>query len=467
MKIIPVILSGGCGSRLWPLSRSHYPKQFMVINENTLFENTLKRAASIVESCAPVIVCNNEHRFFVANALLQNEMGGTMILEPTAKNTAPAIALAAFYALEHDPDALLLVLSADHIIEPLEPFKKAIENAIPYALNNALITFGVSPTRPETGFGYIKRGLCQDNVYKIDSFEEKPSASRAVEILKNKDYYWNAGIFLFKPAVYLDELNKFNPDIKSCCHNSWQNRELGHGYIKINKEDFDACPAKSIDYAVMEQTQIAFVVPMDATWNDLGSWSAFYHTSPHDNNANACIGDVVDIGSKNCYIHSTHRLVATIGLENLAIIESSDAVLISHKDKTQDVKLITQQLKKLNRIETQSHTTVYRPWGTYEILAQGQGFQVKRIIVTVGHILSLQLHHHRTEHWVVVRGVAKVTLDDKDITLNKDQSTYIPVLTKHRLENIGETPLEIIEIQSGNYLGEDDIVRFEDTYGRS
>ncbi|MEG2172905.1 MAG: mannose-1-phosphate guanylyltransferase/mannose-6-phosphate isomerase [Desulfovibrionaceae bacterium] len=472
MHIVPVILSGGSGTRLWPLSRSGYPKQFMDIAGTTLFGNTLLRATALPDVAPPMVVCNESHRFFAAAILQQLHVQGQIILEPIARNTAPAIALAALSAREPElpdtdgDDPILLVMPSDHRIESLPLFAEAVRQGAICAAGNTLVTFGITPSHPETGFGYIRRGAPHGTAYHVAAFEEKPTESRAQALLAAGDCYWNSGIFMFRASVFLQELHTHAPDIAAACAQAWTRRSLDHDFVRVDHEAFSSSPALSVDYAVMERTREACVVPLAATWSDLGSWSAFYDSTPHDAQDNACVGDVLNHDTKGCYLHGTHRLVAALGVEDLVVVESADAVLVTHKNRCQDVKILLESLKEQGRSEAQFHTRVYRPWGSYEVLAMGERFQVKRIIVKPSEVLSLQWHHHRAEHWVVVSGTAKVTVGTELILLHEDQSTYIPLGTLHRLENPGKIPLEIVEIQSGSYLGEDDIVRVEDTYGR-
>lgn len=477
MQIVPVILSGGSGTRLWPLSRSGYPKQFMDIEGTTLFGDTVQRAMALPQMLSPMVVCNESHRFFAAATLQQLGVQGRIILEPMARNTAPAIALAALAALEdsadqgQDSDPLLLVMPSDHRIESLPLFSAAVEQGMLCAAAGKLVTFGIVPTHPETGFGYIRRGQPEDTAaggtaYCVAAFEEKPTTSRAEQLLLQGDCYWNSGIFLFRASVFLQELHKYAPEISNACQKAWAGRQSDRDFVRVDSADFGASPAVSVDYAVMERTTASCVVPLDAQWNDLGSWSAFYDASSHDPNGNACVGDVITHDARGCYLHGTHRLVAAVGVDDLVVVESADAVLVARKDRSQDVKVLLDSLKSQGRSEAQFHTRVYRPWGSYEVLSVGTRFQVKRIIVNPAEVLSLQLHHHRAEHWVVVSGTAKVTVGEKVLLLHEDQSTYIPLGTVHRLENPGKIPLEIVEIQSGSYLGEDDIVRLDDNYGR-
>lgn len=480
MKTVqPVILCGGSGTRLWPLSRGLYPKQFMDLGGDTLFARTVARASALQGSLPPLVVCNNEHRFLAA-AILQQQSGlagrknaakARILLEPTGRNTAPAIALAALASLEPEnganPDPLLLVLSSDHAISPLQAFIHAVEAAAAGAEAGRLLVFGVPPTRPETGFGYIRQGEpLGPDVFAVSRFVEKPDAGTAQAMLDQGGFFWNSGMFLFRASAFLDELARLAPEVHAACLEIHQSRETDLDFTRFAEEPFSRCPAISVDYAVMERTDKAAVTPLAASWTDMGSWEAFYEAADKDEHGNAGVGDVLQIDSRDCYLHSEHRLVAAIGLEGIGVVETADAVLVLKRDRSQDVKLLLAEMKRQNRPETDTHLRVYRPWGWYETLALGDRFQVKRIMVSPGAVLSLQLHHHRAEHWVVVRGTAKVTVGDNDVLLQEDQSTYIPLGTRHRLANPGRIPLEIIEIQTGSYLGEDDIVRLEDTYGR-
>lgn len=470
MTIIPVILSGGSGTRLWPLSRGGYPKQFMDIAGETLFGTTVARAMALPNATGPMVVCNENHRFFAAAILQQLGAHGHIILEPMARNTAPAIALAALAALDcaggGDTDPILLVMPSDHRIGALPLFAEAVAQGAVCAAAHKLVTFGIVPTHPETGFGYIRRGAAQGPAYAVAAFEEKPTEARAKTLLAAGDCYWNSGIFMFRASVFLKELQTYTPDIAAACQQAWAEHSADRDFTRVGSAAFASSPALSVDYAVMERTGEACVVPLAAPWNDLGSWSSFYDTADHDPHGNACVGDVITHDATDCYLHGTHRLVAALGVDNLVVVESADAVLVASKERSQDVKILLASLQKQGRSEAQFHTRVYRPWGSYEVLALGTRFQVKRIIVNPSEVLSLQLHHHRAEHWVVVSGTAKVTVGETIVLLHEDQSTYIPLGTVHRLENPGKIPLEIVEIQSGSYLGEDDIVRLEDTYGR-
>ena len=475
MKVRSVILCGGSGTRLWPLSRGLHPKQFMDISGNTLFAQTVTRAMNLPECERPIVICNEQHRFLAA-AILQEQgkikgreaaQKAEILLEPVGRNTAPAIALAALAAQRDGEDPFLLVLSSDHIIEPQEAFNEAVATAVTGAEAGKLVIFGIPPTRPETGFGYIKQGKeLSPGVFTVSRFVEKPTAEKASAMLEEGGFSWNSGMFLFRASVFLQELAQHAPEVHKACLAIWESQTRDIDFTRFSKETFAACLSTSIDYAVMEHTAQACMVPLSAQWNDMGSWEAFYETSAKDSTGNACVGDIVQLDTHNCYLHSSHRMVAAIGLENISVVETADAVLVVSRDRSQDVKILLEELKQRGRPETDTHLCVYRPWGSYEVLVLGDRFQVKRIVVNPGSILSLQMHHHRAEHWVVVRGTAKVTVGENEIFLKEDESTYIPLGTKHRLENPGRIPLEIIEIQTGSYLGEDDIVRFEDSYGR-
>ena len=458
-----VIMAGGSGTRLWPLSRAAHPKQFLALHgDDTMLQATVKRLIGLdVDSC--ITICNEEHRFFVAEQLREIDSLGSIILEPVGRNTAPAIALA---ALESNDDALLLVLAADHVIQDEKAFTKAVTDAIPLAESGKLVTFGIVPDGPHTGFGYIKIGSEQGAGFVVDKFVEKPTVEVAQGYVNSGKYYWNSGMFLFKASRYLEELKKFRPDIYEVCQSSMENTEADFDFLRVDKEKFEACPSESVDYAVMEKTADALVVPMDAGWNDIGTWSSLWDVSEKDENANSIHGDVIYHNCNNSYIKSEDKLVAAIGLDDLVIVSTKDVVMVSRKDSVQDVKLIAQQLKDDSRSEWELHQEIYRPWGKYNSIDNGERYQVKRITVKPGEKLSVQKHHFRAEHWIVVSGTAKVTNQDKVFLLAENESTYIPVGAVHALENPGASPLEIIEIQSGSYLGEDDIVRFEDRYGR-
>lgn len=461
----PVILAGGSGTRLWPLSRSLYPKQFLKINsEKSLLQNTIDRATS---ACGGnlIVVCNEDHRFLTAEQMRETGRNGAIILEPVARNTAPAIALAAMHALSQNAEAFITVLSADHAIDDIEQFAKHVEEAITAARDGALITFGVVPDRLETGYGYIKAQT--DGISKIASFEEKPDATTAKEYVDSGDYYWNSGMFVFRAQAYLDALQSYAPNVLKSCTTAYAGATEDLDFIRVNEEAFTASESISVDYAVMEKTSNAMVVPFLAGWSDIGSWDAVHNLSKKDEQGNASEGDAMFVDSENCYINAQTRLVAALGLNDISIVETSDCILVTNNSAAQDTKKIAQILKDAGRGEADTHSKVYRPWGSYQTINLGNRFQVKRITVKPGAKLSLQKHHHRAEHWVVVEGTAIVTCDDKEIMLTENQSTYLPLGATHRLDNPGKIPLELIEVQSGSYLGEDDIVRFDDVYGRS
>lgn len=466
--ILPVIMAGGTGSRLWPLSRELYPKQFLkLVDSQSMLQATVERLKGI-EHHSPMFICNQEHRFIVAEQLrLMNAASSGIILEPVGRNTAPAIALAAIHAMNQGHDPILLVLAADHVILDVSQFHQAIQHAITPATEGQLVAFGIVPTHPETGYGYIKAEKDENIVKKIQAFVEKPNRQMATDYLKSGDYYWNSGMFMFRASRYLEELNEYQPEIYSFCMKAMNHAVSNMDFISIQTEAFEACPVDSIDYAVMEKTEQAVVVPLDAGWNDIGSWSALWDIFDKDESGNVHQGDVMDVKSRNCYVRADEKLVVTIGLDNLVVVDTKDAILIAAKDQVQEVKGVVEQLRRAGRVEANIHREVYRPWGKFDSIDHGMRYQVKRITVNPSEKLSLQMHHHRAEHWVVVSGTARVTQGDKTFLLTEDQSTYIPVGVVHALENPGKVPLEIIEIQSGAYLGEDDIVRFDDRYGRS
>lgn len=467
--IFPVILCGGSGTRLWPLSRSSYPKQFVQFEKNrTLFKDTVNRAKKIRNASEPIIICNDAHRFYAKANLLECGVDGTIIVEPIAKNTAPAIALGALFAEQLDANSVLVVMPSDHAILEEDRFADLLSEAIKLAEKDFLVTLGITPTHPATGFGYIETGNQLDNSgFTIKRFVEKPSLNKAEEMLRSGNYLWNSGIFVFKASTYLSELKKFEKEMFEACEQTWTNRRIVNEFCFLDKQAFNACPSNSIDYAVMERTQNGAVVPLPIKWNDLGAWSAFYDIGSKDKDNNVTKGDVLAVDTHNSYIHSTGRLVSTIGLDNIAVIETKDSVFVSPLSRVQETKNIVERLKKQNRSEAVLHPLVYRPWGSYEGLAHGDRFQVKRIIVQPGEQLSLQLHYHRAEHWIVVEGTAEVQIGDKKELLTENQSTFIPVGSVHRLRNPGKLPLVLIEVQSGSYLGEDDIVRLQDDYKRA
>jgi mannose-1-phosphate guanylyltransferase len=466
----PVIIAGGSGTRLWPLSRQLYPKQFLpLVGQETMLQATLTRLQGL--KCAPpIIVCNEDHRFIAAEQL---RLAGTehngIILEPSGRNTAPAICLAALLAKEIDPDATLLVLPADHHMDNPQAFLAAVSAAEKAAADGALITFGIKPSHPATGYGYIKSAepLVGDQPQKIGEFIEKPDLERAENLIARGDYLWNSGIFMFRGDAFLKELETLRPDIYSACQRSWQTNTVDMDFVRPDVDLFSACPAESIDYAVMEKTVNAMVMPMDPEWNDLGSWSSLLELLPKNEQGNVEVGDTISIESSNNYVHGEHKLVATLGITDLVIVDTKDALLVAHKDHVEKVKQLVDILKSEQRSEYIHHREVYRPWGKYDSMDKGSRFQVKRITVKPEAKLSVQMHHHRAEHWIVVSGSANVTIGETTQLLTENQSVYIPVGVVHALENPGKIPLELIEVQTGSYLGEDDIVRFTDRYGRS
>jgi mannose-1-phosphate guanylyltransferase len=470
--ILPVIMAGGSGTRLWPLSRSNYPKQFLALGcsnhpEQTMLQQTISRLNGLNNQPA-MLICNEEHRFIAAEQVRQlNVEHSGIFLEPVGRNTAPAIALAAFKAIENKQDPLLLVLAADHVIENTAAFQQSVSQAAALAEQGKLVTFGIVGNKPETGYGYIKRGEEYQAGFVVDRFVEKPDLATANTYIDSGDYYWNSGMFLFKASRYLQELKAFRPDIYTACEQAMQVQNDDMDFVRVDKAAFEQCPDESIDYAVMEHTKDAVVVPMDAGWNDVGGFEALWEVSQHDTNGNAFKGDVKAVDTKNTLVFGEDKLVATVGVENLVIVNTKDAVLVAHKNESQKVKAIVQQLKNEQRPEVKFHREVYRPWGKYDSVDCGERFQVKRITVKPGAKLSVQMHHHRAEHWIVVSGTAKVHLDGQEQYLTENESVYIPITAVHALENPGKVDLELIEVQSGSYLGEDDIVRFEDRYGRS
>lgn len=465
----PVIMAGGSGTRLWPLSRNNFPKQFLSLTgERTMLQETLLRLNGL-EHESPLFICNEEHRFIAAEQIRQlGVKDASILLEPVGRNTAPAIALAALRAVQQGtPDSVLLVLAADHVIENAAAFRQTIQQALPLAQDGKLVTFGIVATHPETGYGYIKRGQPLADAYSVAAFVEKPDRNTAQQYLDSGQYYWNSGMFMFKASRYLQELKQHRPDIYAACEQALTEQTADLDFIRINKAAFESCPSESIDYAVMEKTAEAVVIPLDAEWNDVGGFAALWQVKAKNEQGNVFHGDVLTTDTQNTYIHSDDKLIAAVGVEDLVIVSTKDAVLVAHKDKSQQVKDIVGQLNKAGRSEATFHREVYRPWGKYDSVDNGQRFQVKRITVKPGAKLSVQMHHHRAEHWIVVSGTARVTIDDKEQFVTENQSVYIPITAVHALENPGKTPLELIEVQSGSYLGEDDIVRFEDRYGRA
>lgn len=465
----PVVLAGGTGSRLWPKSRVALPKQFLSLtSENSMLQDTLARLEG-AQAAAPIVICNNAHRFLVAEQLRQQDCDhGGIILEPVGRNTAPAIALAALHAIKTDPEAVLLVLAADHLIQNQAAFHDAIEKAHALALDGRLVTFGIVPDQPHTGYGYIKSGDVLDAGFSVSEFVEKPDLVTATKYVESGQYFWNSGMFMFKAATYVDELGKYAPEILDVCERAIATETPDLDFIRVDADTFSQSPDDSIDYAVMEKTELAAMVSLDAGWSDVGSWSSLWETAEDkDDNGNATVGDVLLTDVNDSYINAEERLVAAVGVDDLVIVETKDAVLVANKSKVQDIKTIVSQLKEQKRPEYEFHREVYRPWGKYDSIDNGERFQVKRITVKPGEKLSVQMHHHRAEHWIVVSGTANVTIDESVAMLTENQSIYIPIGAVHALENPGKIPLELIEVQSGSYLGEDDIVRFSDRYCRA
>ena len=473
LPLVPVVLSGGSGTRLWPMSRRLYPKQFIsLIGKGSLFQATIKRLHGIRQTQPAIVVCNQEHRFMAAESLRQiNAEDARIILEPVAKNTAPAIAIAALEACEQYGDAQLLVLPADHMIQDVATFRGVVHDGCQAVTQGHLVTFGVVPTEPQTGYGYIRQGKplpiegCHSPIFTVDAFVEKPDRSTAEQYLSGGGYLWNSGIFLFKASTYLRELKHYAADVYAASSAAYQGRSADLEFVRLQTAAFEQSPSISIDYAVMENTPNAAVIPMDAGWSDVGSWHSLWEIESANESDNIVVGDVLTEDCRGCYLHASHRLVAGIGVEDLVVVETADAVLVARKERAQDVRKIVDKLTSAARREAELHRKVYRPWGTYEDIDVSDRLQVKRIMVHPSHSLSLQMHHHRSEHWVVVKGTARVTCDDRVFLLGENESTYIPCGAKHRLENPGKIPLELIEVQSGAYLGEDDIVRFDDDYG--
>jgi mannose-1-phosphate guanylyltransferase/mannose-6-phosphate isomerase len=476
--LIPVILSGGSGTRLWPLSRELYPKQLLpLVGSHTMLQQTARRVEGIADVGAPIVVCNESHRFMVAEQLQQ--IGGrpaAIILEPVGRNTAPAVAVAALAALTpaltrrrergEDEDPILLVLPADHVIRDVESFRQSVRDGLAAATAGQLVTFGVVPDRPETGYGYIRKARGEGPAYRVAEFVEKPDLATAVRYVQSGEYFWNSGMFMFRARAFLAELRKHAPAMLSACEDAVAAAKRDLDFTRLAAETFGACPSDSIDYAVMEKTADAVVVPLDAGWSDVGSWSALQDALPRDASGNVTSGDVITEGTTGSYLHSTSRLIAAVGLTDHVVVETKDAVLVAPRDRVQDVKALVNQLKAQGRYESSLHREVFRPWGSYDSIDSGDRFQVKRLVVKPGASMSLQLHHHRAEHWIVVSGTARITRGEETFLLGENESTFIPMGTKHRIENPGKVTLHIIEVQSGSYLGEDDIVRFEDVYGR-
>ncbi|RDE23044.1 mannose-1-phosphate guanylyltransferase/mannose-6-phosphate isomerase [Motiliproteus coralliicola] len=460
-------MSGGSGTRLWPASRGHCPKQFLpLVNETTMIQDTAARLAGLGSLAEPLVICNESHRFLVAEQFrAEGYKPSGIILEPAGRNTAPAVALAALHAVKDGNDPLLLVLAADHVIQDHEIFHRAVDQARLAAVAGGLVTFGIVPAHPETGYGYIKAGEGEVS-REVKAFVEKPDRATAQSYLDAGCYFWNSGMFLFRASVYLEELQKFQPEVLNACRQALASEHPDLDFIRLDEEAFKQSPDISIDYAVMEKTDRAVMVPLDAGWSDVGSWSSLWDVSPKDAAGNVCRGDVLTHEVSDSYLSSTDRLVAAVGVDSLVVVETADALLVAAKDRVQDVKAIVSQLKQQQRPEATDQKCVYRPWGSYESIDQGERFQVKHIRVKPGEQLSLQKHHHRAEHWIVVNGTARVTCGAKTFLVSENQSTYIPIGEVHRLENPGKIPLDLIEVQTGSYLGEDDIVRLEDRYGR-
>lgn len=469
--LTPLILSGGSGTRLWPVSRRNLPKQFLSLaGSGTLFEQTVRRTRELPGVTAPIVVASEDHRFLAAEQLMEaGAEGVTIILEPMARNTAPAIALGALHAVERDPEAVLLVLPADHLIGDTANFVDAVTRALPTAVAGWLVTFGIRPDRPETGFGYIRRGEeLPEGGFRVERFVEKPDLPTAQSYLEDGSYDWNSGMFLFKAARYLEELAEHAPGMLAAVRAAHAAAKADLDFVRIDADLFARSPDDSIDYAVMEKTRRAAVLPVSCGWSDIGSWSALWLAGERDTDGNLREGDTLTVNAHGCLLRSHERhLIAAVGVDDLIVVSTPDATLVAHRDAAQDVKKVVDQLKASGRTEHSFHRVVRRPWGSYDSLEEGERFQVKRIVVKPGASLSLQKHHHRAEHWIVVSGTAEVTCDEKVFLLGENQSTYIPLGSVHRLRNPGKVPLELIEVQSGSYLGEDDIVRFDDVYGRA
>jgi mannose-1-phosphate guanylyltransferase/mannose-6-phosphate isomerase len=475
--ILPVILSGGSGTRLWPLSREQYPKQLLpLVGKDSMLQATVLRLDGLADVAEPLLVCNEEHRFAVAEQVRQLGRNGTVVLEPVGRNTAPAVTLAALLALCQDQDPAMVVMPADHVIVDGARFREAVRQAVRLAETGMIVTFGIAPDCPETGYGYIQRGDAlpgEAAAFRLARFVEKPDRATAQRYLDAGDHLWNSGLFVMKASVWRDAIGRCRPDILSACERALADVRTDGDFVRVAREAFAACPSDSIDYAVMERIAAgvaglpaAAVIPLSAGWSDVGAWDSLWQVLPKDEAGNAWRGDVMLHDTAHTLAFSESRLVACVGVRDLVVVETPDAVLVAHKDRTQDVKKIAERLKQEARGEAQVHRKVHRPWGSYDGVDAGERFQVKRIVVKPGASLSLQMHHHRAEHWVVVRGTAKVTRGDETLLVSENESTFIPLGIKHRLENPGKLMLEMIEVQSGAYLGEDDIVRFEDTYGR-
>ena len=466
----PVVLSGGAGTRLWPVSRTLYPKQFLpLVSERTMLQETVRRVTG-KGFAPPLVVCNEEHRFLIAGQLRELDIAPSkMVLEPGGRNTAPAAAVAALLLAGDDPDAMMLLLPSDHVIEDVPRFLAAVESGAGAAGQGALVMFGVPPTGPETGYGYIRRGAPYEGAegcFRVARFVEKPDLEEARRLVRAGDYHWNSGMFLVRAGRYLEELERLKPEMLEHCRRAVADAVEEHGCLRLDGDAFARIEPLSIDYAVMEHTERAAVVPVDMGWADVGSWSALWEMGAKDGDGNVTLGDVIARDTRNSYIRSEGRLVATLGLENVVVVATDDVVLVMSRDMAQNVRKVVDDVERAGRTEHAVHSKVYRPWGYYQSIDAGDRFQVKRLHVDPGQKLSLQMHHHRAEHWVVVNGTAKVTRGDETIVVHENESIYLPLGVKHALENPGDTPLCVIEVQSGDYLGEDDIVRFEDRYGR-
>ncbi len=472
--LVPVILCGGTGTRLWPLSRASYPKQYWPLagtGEDTLLQQTQQRLAGLPGLASPLLICNEDHRFIVAEQLRQIGVEPqAILLEPIGRNTAPAVAVAALQATAHGEDPLLLVLAADHVIRDAATFRAAVAAGVPAAEAGQLVTFGIVPTAPETGYGYIEAAqslLGANEPVPIARFVEKPDRATAEQFLATGRFTWNSGMFLFKASAILAELERLAPEVVSACRSSLEHDSSDLDFLRLEREAFASCPSVALDVAVMERTDRGAVLPLEAGWSDVGSWSALWETADQDSDGNVLRGRVISEGSSNCYLRSEHRLVVGLGVEDLVVVETDDVVLVAHRDRAQEVKAIVGRLEREGAPESKAHRKIYRPWGSYDGVTEGERWQVKRIVVNPGASLSLQMHHHRAEHWIVVQGTAVVEKDGNSELVGENQSTYIPLGCRHRLSNPGRIPVELIEVQSGPYLGEDDIVRFEDRYGRS
>ncbi len=482
-SLVPVILCGGTGTRLWPLSRASYPKQYWALagsDDTTLLQQTQQRLEGLPQLAPPLLVCNEDHRVSVAEQMRQIGVApAAILLEPVGRNTAPAIAVAALQATAHGEDPLLLVLAADHVIRDGAAFRAAITAGRPAAAAGRLVTFGIVPTAPETGYGYIEAALpfaaAPTNggaagplePVPIARFVEKPDRATAEQFLASGRFTWNSGMFLFKASAILAELERLTPELVSACRAALEQDSADLDFLRLEQESFASCPSLAIDVAVMERTVLGSVLPLEAGWSDVGSWSALWDTGERDASGNVLRGRVISEGSRNCYLRSEHRLVVGLGVDDLVVVETDDAVLVAHRDRAQDVKTIVNQLEAAGASEGKAHRRIYRPWGHYDGVVEGERWQVKKILVNPGASLSLQMHHHRAEHWVVVQGTAVVEKDGQQEMVGENQSTYIPLGSKHRLSNPGKIAVEMIEVQSGPYLGEDDIVRFDDVYGRT